>query len=287
MLGLVFSTWEKYLAGHFDAAVLQAYREALAGQVEARPLAGRVFADDAFMYGLQVVSQRTGIHQQRLLRQFGHYFITNGLTRHHCAFLLSQTSCARDLVLLMRDAHIQMAKGPDGLTPPVFNYTYLSEDHSRSKILFRYDSPRALCGWFWGAVEGAAERFKEKVYVKELSCVTRGAPHCYFEVQFQARTAERSRKTPEQRARWEAQQRLAMLVKTVLPEHEGEGMTLFELQGKLNTLNASSQPVRLGQLLEVLQMLQHAGLLASNANQPGDSLETRRYWQVPAAMGQR
>lgn len=278
MLGLVYATWEKYVAERFGASVLQYYRKEVGDMVEATPLANRVYNDEALTRGLNVVGKLTEINPDILLQQFGRHFINNGLTRHLCAYLLSQTTCARDLVLTMRKAHIQMAKGPDGLTPPVFTYRSLSEDNNH--LLITYESPRYFCRWLWGAVEGAADRFHERVSIQERVCIKRGAPHCLFEVHFQETDPNRQVRTPEQEARWRKQQELSSLVLTLLPVQE-PGMTLFELQTLLKTTNIDAHQVRPAILLEILQMLQHAGLLASTASRGGDTLDQRRYWGVP------
>ena len=214
-----------------------------------------------------------------LLRQFGRYFIDNSLTRHLCAYLLSQTTCARDLVILMRQAHIQMATGPDGLTPPVFTYEFLSED--RNQLLLTYESTRYFCGWLWGAVEGAADRFGESVFIRERTCMNRGDQRCVFEIHFSPTSATETVKSPEDEARTKVQQQFATLVLAVLPDREEGALTLFELQAKLMSFSAESQRLRPSTLLDTLQRLQHAGLLASTANQAGDDLGNRRYWGLP------
>jgi hypothetical protein len=278
MLGLVFATWEKYLAERYGASVLQGYRKAVEDGMEALPLAHRVYNDEALLQGLETVGELTGTHPDALLRQFGRYFINYGLTRHLCAYLLSQTSCARDLILIMRQAHIQMAVGPDGLRPPVFVYQPLSADGNH--LLMTYESPRAFCGWFWGAIEGAADRFGEHVAIQERTCIKKGGKRCLFEVYFDPSVSARQMRTPEQEARWQAQQMLASLIQTILPDQQ-PGLTLFELQEQLRTTHLDARQLRPALLLEALQMLLFAGLLASTANHPGDTLNTRRYWRVP------
>jgi hypothetical protein len=43
----------------------------------------------------------------------------------------------------------------------------------------------------------------------------------------------------------------------------------------------SAHQLRPSVLLEALHHLQFAGLIASTANQPGDTLTLRRYWRIP------
>src|SRR5947209_45603 len=65
----------------------------------------------------------------------------------------------------------------------------------------------------------------------------------------------------------------------VLPDQDG--VTLEDLQRDLQHQQVSPSQLRLSVLLEALQHLQHAGLVASTANQPEDDLYRRRYWRVP------
>jgi hypothetical protein len=119
MHGLIFVTWEKYLAERFKGSVLGQYREAIGETPATSPLASRVYEDATLLAGVNAGSRITGLPADRLLREFGRYFILNGLTRHLCAYLLNQVHSGRDLLLAMHDAHEQMSRLPDGLTPPI------------------------------------------------------------------------------------------------------------------------------------------------------------------------
>src|SRR5436853_547482 len=84
---------------------------------------------------------------------------TYDLTRHLCAYLLSQVHSGRELLLTMRHAHEQMSRTTDGVTPPLFGYEALPS-HPQGLVLI-YDSPRKLCAVLLGAIEGAAVRYEE------------------------------------------------------------------------------------------------------------------------------
>ena len=133
MHGLIFVTWEKYLAERFTGSVLKQYRDAIGETPVTSPLASRVYDDATLLAGVGAANRITGIPVDRLLREFGRYFITNGLTRHLCAYLLTQVHSGRDLLLAMHDAHEQMSRIPDGLTPPLFQYATLP--HTRNGLI--------------------------------------------------------------------------------------------------------------------------------------------------------
>jgi len=107
-----------------------------------------------------------------------------------------------------------------------------------------------------------------------------GAAECRFELYFVAQSSKSSPiETAQQIARRNARQELADLVFSVLPDQDG--VTLEDLQRDLQHQQVSPSQLRLSVLLEALQHLQHAGLVASTANQPEDDLYRRRYWRVP------
>jgi hypothetical protein len=279
MHGLIFVTWEKYLAERFGSTLLNNYRATIGETPATSPLASRVYDDATLLAGVGAASQLTKVPADTLLWEYGRYFIMNGLTSHLCAYLLTQVHSGRDLLLTMRDAHAQMRRTPDGLTPPLFSYEAISSDPHEMALI--YNSPRKLCSLLWGAIEGAAERYGEKVQIVERSCMKQGAPLCRFELRFSTSTSAPLERleTPEQIARRQNQQQLANLVLSTLPDQNG--FTLIELQGLLQRGQVNPQFLRPSILLESLRHLQHAGLVASTANQPGDDLTRRRYWRAP------
>lgn len=277
MHGLIFATWEKYLAERFTGSVLGQYREAIGETPTTSPLASRVYDDAALVAGVKAASRITGMPVDRLMREYGRYFIINGLTRHLCAYLLTQVHSGRDLLLAMHDAHEQMSRLPDGLTPPLFQYAALP--NAPTGLVLIYDSPRKLCAVLMGAIEGAAERYDEQVYIVERTCMKRCDPVCRFELRFSP--PSEYIETPEQRERHLMQQQFAQFIFTLLPD-EG-GVTLAELQRHLTSKGVSRELARPALLLEALRHLHHAGLVATTANQPGDDLTHRRYWRAPTS----
>ena len=278
MHGIVFVTWEKYLSEHFRASVLKDYREAIGETAATAPLASRVYSDDALLAGVAAASRITGLPADTLLYEYGRYFIMNGLTRHLCAYLLTQVHNGRDLLLAMHDAHEQMSRIPDGLTPPLFQYESIHNDPQG--LILIYDSPRKLCSVLMGAIEGAAERYDDQVYIVERTCMKRGDAVCRFELRFSAPSPE-PEETPEQKKRHLAQQQFAQFIFALLPA-EG-GVTLAELQTLLKSRGTSREMTRPALLLEALRHLHYAGLVATSANQPGDDFTHRRYWRAPTS----
>src|SRR5947209_4878515 len=281
MQGLIFVTWEKYLSDRFGSSFLNAYRDAIGETAATSPLASRVYDDAILLAGVGAASQLAHFPADTLLREYGRYFLINGLTSHLCAYLLTQAHSGRELLLIMRKAHTQMRRTPDGLTPPVFGFEALSTYTNGLTLI--YDSHRQLCPILFGAIEGAAERYGEKVQIIERTCMRRGAPDCRFEIYFYTPSSSSSShiETPEQIARRKARQQLADMVFSALPEQDG--VTLLELQRIMLHWQVDPHQLRPSVRLEALKHLQHAGLIASTANQPGDDLTQRRYWRAPTS----
>ncbi|HLG62181.1 MAG TPA: heme NO-binding domain-containing protein [Ktedonosporobacter sp.] len=277
MHGLIFMTWEKYLLERFQGSMMMTYRAAIGETVSTAPLASRVYDDDLLLTGVNIASDITKLPVEQLLYEYGRYFIMNGLTRHLCAYLLTQVNNGRDLLLAMYAAHKQMGRLPEGLTPPLFRYQAFP--NAPNDLVLYYDSPRKLCPLLFGAIEGAAESFGEQVAVVERTCMKQGASVCRFDLRFSTPTGRLE--SPVQREQLLAQQQFTQMVLSLLPDRDG--ITLAELQKLLEKRGAHKNWLRPARLLEALRHLHHAGLVANTANQPGDVLTTRRYWRAPTS----
>lgn len=278
MHGLIFVTWEKYLSERVSGAALRKYKDALEGKIAPTLLASRVYDDDLLLVAVTTASRITAISPETLLHEYGRYFIINGLTRHLCAYILTQVHNARELLLSMHDAHEQMGRLPESLTPPLFQYR--TQANKPNELTLIYDSPRKLCPVLMGAIEGAAERYGEQVQIVERMCMKRGDPVCRFELRFSA-SAAGPQETPEQREHHQTKQQFAQVILTLLPD-EG-GFTLAEVQKAAVLRGMKQEWTRPALLLEALRHLHHAGLAATSANHTGDDFANRRYWRAPMA----
>ncbi|WP_376795493.1 heme NO-binding domain-containing protein [Thermogemmatispora sp.] len=278
MQGLIVVTWERYLYERFGRGLLEVYRRAIGLESHGTPLASRIYKDEQWLLGVEAASKLTKLSPETLLREYGRYFLLNGLTGHFCAYLLSQVRSGRALLLAMRDAHAQMRRASSQLIPPVFRYESISSNPN--ELLLIYNSPRHLCSLLWGAIEGAAERYGEAVRIIEVACMKDGAPECRLEVQFLPGKGQ-PLETPAQTSQRLARLRLAHLVLLALPEQDG--LTLSELAERLRLRQVESEQLRPRLLLEALEHLQFAGLVKSNAGQDGSELFHRRYWRAPTS----
>jgi hypothetical protein len=279
MHGLIFVTWEKFLAEQFGAPLLESYREMIGETAATAPLVNRVYGDDDLLHGVGIASQITRLPVNRLLRMYGRYFIINGITSRLCCYLLERVHSGQELLLTMRAAHAQLRRTPDALSPPLFDYE--ASLTTPGVLTLIYDSHRRLCPILLGSIEGAAERFGEEVQVMEHTCMQRGDAVCRFEIRFMPSRHPAGEETPEQRARQLEKRKLAELVLALLPT--SDGITLLALQKRLQQMQLPAQHLRLSVLLETVERLQHVGLVCSTANKLQDDVMQRRFWRAPTS----
>jgi len=292
MKGIIFVIWEKYLDERFGSKFLDSYRQELGETKDNLPVVGRIYPDELLVKGVSVAQKMSFLSADRLMFEYGRYFMINGLVEYLCGYLLAQAWCAYDLLLLMREAHAQMRRTPDGATPPLFNYEVLSDDHNH--MILTYDSSRHLCSLLEGCIHGTAERFGEKAYTRELACMKRGAPLCRMEVRFEGESWAK-RATPEiiERERQRlSKQGMTNLLLQILPHNSTASMDLGAIKGALDQHQGPYfpeiykqqrhlEPIHISQVYTSLAKLQQVGLVASTMNKPGDTFATRRYWLAP------
>jgi predicted hydrocarbon binding protein len=260
--------------------MLSDYRKEIGETPAHAPLASRIYDDATLLAGVATASRLAGVPADTLLQEYGRYFIMNGLTSHLCTYVLSQVQSASELLHAMREVHARLRQTHEGVTPPLFRYE--APAHA-NEVRLVYDSDRKLCSVLWGAIEGAAERYGERVRIRELSCMKRGGEVCRFIAEFSGprSDAPSGQTTPEHLARREQQQQLRRRVLSALPGYETvDGATLSDLRELLlKRGDVDAHQLRPAVLLEALQQLQFAGLVKSSANQAGDNLLHRRYWR--------
>jgi len=275
MQGLIFVTWEKYLSERFSGLLIKQYQDTIGRTPSTAPLASHVYDDDLLLSAVTAMHGISKLPVDTLLQEYGHYFITNGLTRHLCAHILNQVHGARDLLLAMHDAHEQMSRLPDGLTPPLFKYA--ARPGKANELTLIYDSPRKLCPLLTGAIEGAAERYGEQTSIFERTCMRRGDLVCTIEIRFSP-SSTKPLEPLEQVKRQQDKFHFAQVILSYLPDNGG--VTLAELQKALALRGIKQKWTRPALLLEALHHLHHAGLVATTANQTGDDFSHRRYWRI-------
>ena len=86
---------------------------------------------------------------------------------------------ARPFILTLNDIiHPEVRKLYPGADVPVFDF-----DASSDQVLVMgYSSPRKLCSFAEGLIEGAADHYGEAVSIEQPECMKEGDPKCILEI---------------------------------------------------------------------------------------------------------
>ncbi len=292
MKGIIFVVWEKYLNDRFGSKFIDTYRAQIGESKDQLPISGRTYPDELLVKGLQAASHLSFLTPDRLMVEYGRYFMLNGLVEYLCGYLLAQSWNGADLLLQMRDAHAQMRRTPDGVEPPLFEYRVLSDDHRH--MMLTYESGRKLCSLLEGCIIGAAERFGEQVHIHEHTCIKKGASSCRFEVRFEGESWVQKATPAQIEAEKQrlSKQGLSNLILQALPYDARGSMSLGDLHRSVTQNQGAYFPeiyhkqhtitaIHVSQVYTALAKLQQVGLVSSTVNQAGDTFGNRRYWRSP------
>lgn len=90
-------------------------------------------------------------------------------------------SSARTFVLTLNDIiHPEVRKLYPGAEVPVFDF----ETSSTGELVMGYRSPRKMCTFAEGLLEGAGRHFGERLVIEQPRCMKRGDEQCVIEIGF-------------------------------------------------------------------------------------------------------
>ena len=175
MKGIVFNLLE--------GAVTRAYGENTWDDLlEAAGLAGSYTSlgnyPDSDLTGLvQAASAATGIPQQATIRWFGREALP-ALASAYPGFFDPHQDVILFLYTLNEIIHPEVRKLYPGADVPTFGFA-TAEDGT---VTMRYGSPRQLCAFAEGLIEGAAAHFGQTVAIEQPDCMLRGDELCTIEI---------------------------------------------------------------------------------------------------------
>ena len=288
MHGIIFVSWDRFLQTTFGDFFFQRYRAEMKQKGHLISLMNQTYPDEHLIQALTFVCQQQQISMDALLRSFGQYYIVNELTGFVCAALLQKVKSAKELLLVMADAHLQLKQASREMhtshliSPPIFRYELIPGRPDR--LIVVYQDPRQLCPLLQGAIEGAAIRYHEKVNILHdpKMCMRHGAHACRLLVQFvplKNRLAHEE-STPPERVRH--QEEIRSLILQALPRDVQKALTAYQLAEAIRYLTPISQKVpalRMCQLDAALRQLMAIGLVAST-----NTFSHCRYWRVSSTL---
>jgi hypothetical protein len=103
------------------------------------------------------------------------------LLRRRYPDLFAPHADARSLVLALNEIiHPEVRKLYPGAVTPEFEY----DTRDPGALRMRYTSPRRMCAFAEGLIEGTAALYGEAVTMRQTACMHRGDPACLFELRF-------------------------------------------------------------------------------------------------------
>jgi hypothetical protein len=284
MHGIIFVSWDNFLKTTFGNGFFQQYRAEMKQKGHFVSLMNQTYPDDHLIQALKFVSQQKNTSIDGILRSFGKYYIVNELTGFVCAALLEKVKNARELLLVMADAHLQLKQAscemhtPHLISPPIFQYEFIRD--RPDQLIVVYQDTRKLCSLLLGAIEGAGMRYHELVNIVHPpnECMLHGAYACRVSIQFQpfANTLAHERSTPSEHVR--SQEDIRRLILLALPRDVQSALTVDQLPEAIYRHAPTGQKIpalRMCQLDVALRQLMAIGLVAST-----NTFSHCRYWKV-------
>lgn len=176
MHGVVFTSLRDYLTSEHGADLAQvfdgqplfllseSYDDALLGELVARA-AGTVGRD-----------------VEDVFHDFGVFTGSTTFTRLYPAFFQIAPSAREFLLTVETRIHELVRATIPNAAPPQLHV----REHGPSGVEITYTSPRRLCVFLRGVVQGTASHYGETAAIEERTCMRRGDASCTFEVTLEA-----------------------------------------------------------------------------------------------------
>ncbi len=180
MQGFIHLLLEAYVSDTIGSQHLQEIRQK-AG-VSGPPLAAQYYPDASTLKLLHSIAAYQGIDPDEALYRLGVYFINAPLTERIYAAFLEGHHSARELL-----EHLPMIFHTLGASPSearTLEMRLIAHDANLHEII--YTSPRRLCRFLLGVLDGIGHRFHEPLEAREVECQERGALACRILVRFLA-----------------------------------------------------------------------------------------------------
>lgn len=176
MKGVVFNLLEKVVTEKYGEETWDTLLDST-GQEGAYTAVGS-YPDEEFSSLVGAASAELEVPADDLVRWFGRSSLPL-LRERYPVFFNHQST--RSFILTLNDViHPEVRKLFPGADVPDFDFDSPSED----QVALGYRSPRKLCSFAEGLIEGAAEYFGEEVSMEQLQCMKRGDEKCLIVCSF-------------------------------------------------------------------------------------------------------
>ena len=135
------------------------------------------YPDQQLMDLVAAASSATGTAPQSIIRWFGREAMP-ALAAGYPGFFVPHNDLGSFLNTLNDIIHPEVRKLYPGADVPTFGFTTAAD----GTITMRYGSPRRLCAFAEGLIEGAAAQFGQTVAIEQPRCMLRGDELCTIEI---------------------------------------------------------------------------------------------------------
>jgi hypothetical protein len=177
MKGIVFNLLEEVVRAEHGEDAWDALLET-AGLEGAYTSLGS-YPDEELMNLVAAAAKTLGQPPDAIVRWFARQALPL-LAIKYPGFFSSHTSTRAFLLTLNDVIHPEVRKLYPGADVPVFDYDTSSPDI----LIMRYVSPRRLCAFAHGLIEGAAAHYRETLDFRHPKCMKREDPECLFHLSF-------------------------------------------------------------------------------------------------------
>lgn len=178
MQGFIHLLLEAYVSETIGAQHLRQIRR-MAG-VEGPPLITQHYPDQITTNLFQAIAEYESVLLDDLLYHFGAYFLQAPPMRHHYGAYLEGHTSARSFLEQVPTMHHHLQQAlPESRFPDL-----RCIPHSPELMEIIYASPRQLCRFLQGILDGVGRYFQEPLEVREMECQQRGAAACRILVRF-------------------------------------------------------------------------------------------------------
>ena len=177
MKGVVFNLLEEIVSRDYGEDVWDDLLDAAGLEGAYTSLGG--YPDGELSSLVSAASSALSLPADEVVRWFGRNALPL-LASGHPRFFAGHDS-ARPFVLTLNEIiHPEVRKLYPGAEVPVFDFDASSDD----VLIMGYASPRQLCSFAEGLIEGAADHYGQTVSIEQTQCMKRGDAKCVLEMSF-------------------------------------------------------------------------------------------------------
>ena len=178
MKGAVFTILEDMVLDRFGLDTWDAMLEHAKPASEGVYTAGDTYSDGELFSLVGALSQLTGAPVPDLVRAFGEYTLHQFASLYPAMF---EDVDARGLLRQVDDViHVEVRKLYPDAALPTFDYV----DTGADRLVMLYRSPRRLCTFAEGLIEGTARHYGVDIATAHPRCMHHGDDHCRLELTF-------------------------------------------------------------------------------------------------------